>query len=291
MKETVLICPVTAEVHQFVKELPKADEEIEFEHIITAASGSGLDIALQMQKTGFPYTLLAHCGTGSYGEMLKETLKNSGITLYNRSGKENGCLYRMIAEDGREAVLCMPGAEYEFTRASLDPLKGKDTACMIVSGDIWFADCGDELAEALLDSERRDIFYIHGDRCLPPDALLWEVLCSLHPVMILKEEEVTLFSGQDELSSAMKEIAALTDNDVIVLREDGVLLLHDGESMMRETDRQVLPDDFVTAYSSCIISGCDVRNSLAAACTYASSKTEDRADRFRKDLKNILIHI
>ena len=90
MKETVLICPVTAEVHQFVKELPKADEEIEFEHIITAASGSGLDIALQMQKTGFPYTLLAHCGTGSYGAMLKETLKNSGITLYNRSGRRQG---------------------------------------------------------------------------------------------------------------------------------------------------------------------------------------------------------
>lgn len=291
MKETALICPVTAEVHQFVRELPKADEEIEFEHMITSVSGSGFDIALQMQKTGFPYTLLAHCGTGAYGDMITKALSDNGIMLYNRSERENGCVYRMIAEDGKEAVLCMPGAEYEFAESSLDPLRDKNISCMIISGDIWFSESGDELAEALLDTGHPEIFYIHGTRYLHPDPLLKEVLFSLHPVMILKEYELAMFTAQGELSGAMKEIAQLTDNDVIILRSRDVLMMHNMEILMNKTDHEAVLHDFVSAYAACISSGCDVRNSLHASCAYASSEGGNKAETLLEDIRNILKNI
>lgn len=81
MKKTLIIGTMQTEWLEYVKELPKGNEDYEVLSSRLQLSGSALKAASLYQQFGFPYEVIAPVGRGSAGEMLSAYLEEKQIDV------------------------------------------------------------------------------------------------------------------------------------------------------------------------------------------------------------------
>ena len=113
MKKTLIIGTMQTEWLEYVKELPKGNEDYEVLSSRLQLSGSALKAASLYQQFGFPYEVIAPVGRGSAGERLSAYLEEKQIDVQHVEGIHGSSTLLVDSKD-RSNRIYAPGVEFDI---------------------------------------------------------------------------------------------------------------------------------------------------------------------------------
>ena len=142
---------------------------------------------------------------------------------------ENGCCYCFVEDDGERTFACYHGAEYRFQKEWFDALDASEIDSVYICGLEIEEETGTNILSYLEEHPEFTVFFASGPRITLLDPKLLERVFALHPILHLNQQEITSYTGKEELKAAAEEIHRFTQNTVIVtLGADGCYY-YDGE--------------------------------------------------------------
>ena len=162
-------------------------------------------------------------GTGAYGDFVRNALAERGIVSpVPKPETENGCCYCFVEDDGERTFACYHGAEYRFQKEWFDALDASEIDSVYICGLEIEEETGTNILSYLEEHPEFTVFFAPGPRITLLDPKLLERVFALHPILHLNQQEITSYTGKEELKAAAEEIHRFTQNTVIVtLGADG----------------------------------------------------------------------
>lgn len=228
MKKTVLIADTELDLEMQVDHLPKGNEDMPAVRSTTPrVSGTGWWIANVFHVLDFPVEWLSCVGSGSYGDTVYETLKAADVALPSRSSDTAGCTWTFIDAKGNVSGLSAAGAEYEIPLSRLKRLHSEDIRCSIVAGTMLDGSTRDDLLSSL--EKLRNLIFIPLGRGAVQEEGTLGVIFDAHPLILVREEELSLMTGEDnDLKAGAEKLSRRTKNAVLVAMNSGELYFFDG---------------------------------------------------------------
>ena len=97
--------------------LPKPGETVLGRGFKQIPGGKGGNQAVAAAKLGYPVQMIGCTGKDSMGDLLRESLKESGVKIENvleKDGAQTGIASIVVDKDGRNFITVAPGANYEL---------------------------------------------------------------------------------------------------------------------------------------------------------------------------------
>ena len=268
MKNIMVFGAAVCDIAAYVKKLPKGNEEIELLHSDQRLSGAGVDAVAVLNGLQLQYDLMAPCGSGVYGDAVREMAEKAGIELHIEREDTNGCTYHMIDPEGRSSYMCVPGCEYDYDENDTMYADADDILAIVVFGDMLSGEGTDELISFL---DRCDVpLYIIPDGMVGDmDDDVKEALVTFQAVWILREGEASELTRQQDMDAADR---VLIDNGgtVITAGKDGLLCRTVDEDFRTPSIDDLFEEEKTlhtaeTAFAASCAAGVDMRNALMFA--------------------------
>ena len=268
----ILICAAAAlETAAYVETLPKGNEDIRPEKTEESAGGSGLRAAEILRGFRQEYSLLAHSGSGIYGEHLRKLAEEAGIELREPVFETSGCVVRLIDRQGKQSFFLVPGGEFSFNPDEAEYEDSRDLKAAYLTCDYLAGDDGEDVLQMMsyLDCP---VYFCPSLRLDETDEEILESLWSLSPVWISEGGDILKVTGEKDIRTAMKALHSKTGREVLALLGSDGLLCYDGDDFFRtETDGELKKADSISAEETAVSfmaarsMGIDLRNSTVFA--------------------------
>ncbi|MDD6600785.1 MAG: carbohydrate kinase family protein [Galactobacillus timonensis] len=228
MKKTVLIADTELDLEMQVDHLPKGNEDMPAIRKSSARiSGLGWWISNVFHVLDFPVEWLAMVGSGDYGDTVYETLKAANVSLPSRSEAVAGCTWTFMDGKGNVSGMSAPGAEYEVPVSRLRNIKAEDVRCSILAGTMLDGSTRDDVLSSL--RKLKNLIFIPLGRGSVQEKGTLGVIFDAHPITILREEELSLITGEEkDLKAAANALSDRTHNAVLVTMNSGEVYIFDG---------------------------------------------------------------
>ena len=106
--------------------LPSPGETISGEEFTTSAGGKGANQAVAAARLGASTKMIGRVGRDVFGDMLLDSLRSDGVDISAVAidgETETGTALITVADDGRNSIVVVPGANATVGRTELDALK------------------------------------------------------------------------------------------------------------------------------------------------------------------------
>ncbi len=115
----MIIGSVHTDLVQYVRELPRGNENAEVLKSETRIAGGGYAAGSFFHELGFPFQVICDPGDGVYGEYARNEALQNEIELLEGSEETGGCTYTLIDQNGSQGVFLVDGSEYHFSLAQV----------------------------------------------------------------------------------------------------------------------------------------------------------------------------
>lgn len=278
MKNIMIFGAADVDIAAYVKQLPKGNEEMEILHSEQRLAGAGIAAAKTLQGLKLTYDLMAPCGTGVYGDAVREMAEKEGITLHIEREGMNGCTYHMIDPQGRSSAMRVPGVEYDFDENDTMYADADDILALVVFGDML---SGENAEELLTFADRCDVplYFIPDGMLEDMDEDIKEALLDFQACWILREGEAGELTGQEDMDASV-EVLCKDGSTVVMIGKDGLLCRCDGEDFRTPSTDDLFEEEetihaAATAFVAVTVAGVDKKNALMFACGIAERMTKN----------------
>ncbi|MFQ9395231.1 MAG: carbohydrate kinase family protein [Lachnospiraceae bacterium] len=134
-----------------------------------------------------------------------------------------------MEDDGERTFACYHGAEYRFQKEWFDALDASEIDSVYICGLEIEEETGTNILSYLEEHPEFTVFLLRVRESTLLDPKAGGTGFALHPILHLNQQEITSYTGKEELKAAAEEIHRFTQNTVIVtLGADGCYY-YDGE--------------------------------------------------------------
>ena len=230
MKKVLVIGSAVVDVVIHLPHLPEKSEDVHVTSQKMSLGGCAYNASDTIRRFKVPYIPFFPVGTGAYGDFVRNALAERGIVSpVPKPETENGCCYCFVEDDGERTFACYHGAEYRFQKEWFDALDASEIDSVYICGLEIEEETGTNILSYLEEHPEFTVFFASGPRITLLDPKLLERVFALHPILHLNQQEITSYTGKEELKAAAEEIYRFTQNTVIVtLGADGCYY-YDGE--------------------------------------------------------------
>lgn len=276
MKKPLIIAPIYIETIAKVKQLPKGNEPIEPISTSQNVSGAGLIASNLFRELGLDYELISSCGTGIYGDCVKEFCTNNHILVHNIDNM-NGSRYTLCDSNNETSQFIISGAEYEYDRNFTDDVLLSDISSVTVFGDMLMGEVESvsDLIETVEDLKKP--FYFVPDGCLDnmiPETL--DALLSFEPTLFLTDTEAYYLSNEHsgELRDTAQFLSQKTHAPVMVFKQsEGVFVAEKDDCYFAPQEDNIDKNRCFFLYLCAKQCGIDEKNAVMFATGYANKTT------------------
>ena len=121
-KPIVVVGSVTMDLVTRSRVIPRIGQTVIGTSFETTPGGKGANQAVAAARLGYPVEMVALVGTDAFGPQLLANLKNAGVGIGAMQQVEgsSGLAPLMVAENGENAIVVVPGANGKVDRGSVD---------------------------------------------------------------------------------------------------------------------------------------------------------------------------
>ena len=223
MKKVLVIGSAVVDVVIHLPHLPEKSEDVHVTSQKMSLGGCAYNASDTIRHFKVPYIPFFPVGTGAYGDFVRNALAERGIVSpVPKPETENGCCYCFVEDDGERTFACYHGAEYRFQKEWFDALDASEIDSVYICGLEIEEETGTNILSYLEEHPEFTVFFAPGPRITLLDPKLLERVFALHPILHLNQQEITSYTGKEELKAAAEEIHRFTQNTVIItLGADG----------------------------------------------------------------------
>ena len=284
----MIIGSVHTDLMQYVKTLPKGNEEPQILRIDTRIAGAGYEASRVFAGLNFPFHVICDPGISVYGDYARNEAEKLGIALCEGSDEIGGCTFTLIDENGNEGVLCVDGSEYHFSLAQVYDIDPDEYGAVIVCSEMLACEGSEEIID-LLNEMEVPVYLVISERISEIRKDVLEAIYEFEPVLIAKDSDVSeLGEGAGtKLDEAARMMHGKTHAPVILLCKEGALYMDDEDSWMApETDRPHT-GRYAAALAAARMAGVDMKNAMVFANENNEQRTEDE---MKKRLAGMILH-
>lgn len=139
--EIVVLGSANADLVVEVERRPGAGETVLGSDVRVLPGGKGANTAVAAGRLGTRVAFLGAVGSDSYGALLLDSLRSSGVDTsgVRRSDRPTGIAYITVTADGENAIVVSPGANTALTEADADPAVIGSARVLVASLEIPLA--------------------------------------------------------------------------------------------------------------------------------------------------------
>jgi sugar/nucleoside kinase (ribokinase family) len=236
MKKTLLIADAELDFCMQVPRLPRGNEDaVRPTSSSVRIGGFGWYAAQVYHLLNFPVDWLGSIGSGQYGDQAAAAIEAAGLPVPGRTEETAGCTWTLVDPQGQVAGMSVPGAEYNVDLEALEEENPEEVRLVLLAGAMLDGDTRDDLLFALSSYAGRVVF-VPGGRGVVQDVGVLETLYDLHPVLLVREEELAVLEPDcQELEKAAGTLAARTGAFTAALTEKGEIYVvqKDAEALLQ----------------------------------------------------------
>ena len=216
MNKTLFIGSVVLDMIIHVDHLPKLKEDINTTNIKFSIGGCGYNASSIVRHFHLPAICSSPIGTGRFANILNDLLTAKNYhPLIKIEEEDNGCCLCLVNSSGERTFLCQHGAEYRFKKIWMKDIQKEELDYIYVCGLELEEKDGDEILD-YLEEMQVPVFFAPGARIMNiPEERMRRIL-SLHPIIHLNEDEVTVYTGCETISHAALRLYEKSKELVIV---------------------------------------------------------------------------
>lgn len=276
MGKVLVIGSTVCDVVIYVDQLPTRQGDEHIRQQFWSLGGCAFNVAHLLHRLEIPYTFLSPIGSGQYGQFVRESLEQLGMSSDIHSELPNGCCYCFVESDGERTFLSEHGVEYRFDSKWLDGLDLDSYDYIYVCGLEVEEETGDILVDAL-SAFTGQLVFAPGPRghLIPKDRL--EKLFGYSPIVHLNQQELLALSEEKDRQSALSVLAKRTQNTLVVTQGNEGAILYDGKDIFeapaypaKVLDTIGAGDSHVSAYIASLVAGRTPQEALRFANQVAS---------------------
>ena len=288
MKTAMIIGSVHTDLMEYVKTLPKGNEEPQILSADTRIAGAGYEAARMFSGLNFPFHVISDPGILVYGDFAREEAEKLGIQLCKGSDEVGGCTLTLIDENGNEGVLCVDGSEYHFSLIQVYDVDPAEYGAVIIYSEMLVSGGSEEIID-LLDEMDSPVYLVISERISEIRRDVMEAVFEYHPVLIAKDSDVWAL-GYDispQLDEAARMIHRKTHAPVILLSKEGALYTDQTDSWMAPGTERPETDRYAAAIAAARLAGVDMKNAMVFANESTQKRTDDE---MKKRLAGMILH-
>ncbi len=223
--KTLVIGNLYVDVKVNVDELPKTDNYIVCKKDLVTIGGCAYNVATILKNFGIEHELLSPIGNGTYGNMIRKEITNSGykVNIEDKNG-DNG--YRMCLVDsiGEKSFITVKGIESIYKKSWFDNINSDEYENIYISGYDMQGDSGIVIANWLSKLINKNIFFAPGSKISSIDKDVLYKIFSLNPIVHINKDDALKFTNKKSAIEAARAINKITRNTVfITLGKNGVM--------------------------------------------------------------------
>ncbi len=285
----MIIGSVHTDLVQYVRELPRGNENAEVIKSETRIAGGGFAAGCFFHELGFPFQVICDPGEGVYGENARRAALRHEIGLSEGSEETGGCTYTLIDQTGAQGVFCVDGSEYHFSLAQVYDINPDEFGAVLIYSEMLASEDSEEIID-LLNELEVPVYICFSSRTAEINADLLEALCAFEPIMIMRDEESYELCGR-KAKSADEAAALLNDMSrapvIILMKNNDVLYLDAQTSWIAPAEKKAQTDTWVAAFAASQMAGVDMKNGMIFANENGSSYD---ADTMKQRLAGMILH-
>ena len=222
MKQTLVIGSTVVDLLLSVPALPRKGDDVNISAAEYRIGGCAYNVFKTLRSLNSPALLCSPVGSGVYGRMVSERLKEEGLEPFVSLEQENGCCYCLVEPDGERSFLSHHGAEYLFSRSWMKDIDFSLAGSVYISGIEVEDQSGAELVDFVYEKPELELFFAPGPRvCSIPRERMEGLLgrrdkAKRGPLLHLNEKEALSFSGRQRAEDAAELLAKKTNNAVVI---------------------------------------------------------------------------
>lgn len=285
MQKILVIGSTVADIVITIDALPTTAQDIHTKSQSIALGGCAHNVSDAIRHFGVPYVLFTPVGTGIYGEFVRgELAKKNVVSPIPTPSQANGCCYCLVEASGERTFIVDHGAEYLFHKEWFDQLNLEEYSCVYICGLEIEEKTGSTIVE-FLENANLPVFFATGPRiCKVPDDLMKRIF-ALHPILHMNDDELLMFTGAEDITSAATSLYAQTDNTIIItLGKDGACY-YDGKILHyvapvpvdQVVDTIGAGDSHCGSVIACLYNGMSMDEAIGAANKVSSAVVSHRS--------------
>ena len=222
MNQTLVVGSTVIDVLVSLSRLPKSGEDINISAQHYRLGGCAYNVFETLRVFKSPAFLASPAGTGIYGTMVREKMKERGIEPFVNLEEENGCCYCLVDGSGERSFLSHHGAEYLFMRQWMDGMDLSVFDSLYISGIDVEDRTGDEIVSFACENKGLDLYFAPGPRIAHIDPFRVTKILGRRgkngkgPFLHLNSEEAFSLSGRSGVEEAAAALAGRTANSVVI---------------------------------------------------------------------------
>jgi ribokinase len=203
---TVLVLgSANADLVVAVPRRPAAGETVLGGDTAVMPGGKGANTAVAAARLGGDVALVAAVGRDQYGDLLRDSLRESGVRTdhLRTSDRPTGLAYITVTPDGENSIVVAPGANQDLSRSDVDRIDWTGVRVLVCSLEVPV----DTVTHAIGTAARhgvRPVLNLSPVTAIPPDAL------ALLDPLIVNEHEAS------ELAEDLPGLLALGPRTAVV---------------------------------------------------------------------------
>ncbi len=294
MKKTLIIGTVQAEWLEYVKELPKGNEDYEVLSSHLQLSGSALKAATVYQQFGFPYEVIAPVGEGSVGDELGNYLSEKQIDVQHIEGI-HGSSTLLIDTKNRSNRIYAPGVEFNISNNLFTTIEPKDFERVLVFGDALISENAKDVL-GLLEEIGQEVYFAPGSYFQAIEDELLDAMLDLHPIMVLEDTDL-LLENFDYLETMISGLQEESQNTILFLAQFQALYGFELKQKFLLENSAFADEEYIAiAYSLAKLANIDAKNALlfaqemGVAAKNHQTLSSQQITLFKQRLKGMILH-
>ena len=289
MKKVMIIGSVHTDLVQYVRELPRGNENAEVLKSETRIAGGGYAAGSIFHELGFPFQVICDPGDGVYGEYARNEALQNEIELLEGSEETGGCTYTLIDQNGAQGVFLVDGSEYHFSLAQVYDISPDEFGAVLVYSEMLVSEGSEEIID-LLNEMEVPVYVCFSSRTAEISSEMIDALCAFEPVMIMRDEEAYELCGR-KAKSADEAAAILNDMSkapvIILMKKNDVLYLDAQTSWIAPAKQKLHTDTWASAFAAAQMAGVDTKNGMMFANENGASYD---AETMKQRLAGMILH-
>ena len=294
MKKTLIIGTIQEECLEYVKELPKGNENYDILSTKSQFSGSALKAAQVWQRFGFPFTLIAPIGQGIVGDHLADYMAKNELYAQRIEGI-HGTSTLLVDQHDNATRIYAPGVEYNISNNLFLTIEPNEFDCVLLFGDALISQDAFDVIDLLAEIDK-DIFFAPGHYFQAIDNQILNKLLFLKPVMILEDTDLLLEHFQ-YLEQVISGLQKDSQNTIIFLAQKKALYSFTKKEKFILNCTKYLDSEYLNiAYCLAKIANIDDKNALLYAQKMAIQACHHQVldvkkiDQMKDYLKEIILY-
>lgn len=235
MKQTLVIGSTVVDVCLNVPAIPERGGDVNVTDVEYRIGGCAYNVFRALRLFKSPALLCSPVGSGFYGDMVRNRLKEDGLEAFINLEGKNGCCYCLIEPDGERSFISHHGVEYLFSRSWMESIDFSLADSIFVCGLEVEDRSGGEIVDFIYEHPELELYFAPGPRINYIQIERMEKLL-LHrnsrgkgPFLHLNKTEAIDFSKKDSLENAAEFLVEKTKNSVVItLGEEGAYCVPGG---------------------------------------------------------------